>query len=240
MSSRIRWDEEEQDKIAAAIAKHLIRYPGTTLPIAYKAVEYILPVSRRRVMASVAQFDKMLPKIRELMNQPVQPKPASIKHEPEFKIVEKFITKTNSISDFTTEELQAEINRRLIEPIIEKMTNTILDSVRSMLKKPETVKVSEPQKPKLKKIMVVGLIGEQRNFIEKEFKDIFDLKFYDKDDNIQSLKERAINCDEIILMTKFISHKHQDLVKASGAPFSYCNGGISDLSKQLEAMFVGS
>lgn len=236
MSSRIWWDEEEQDKVATAIAKHLIRYPGTTLPIAYKAIENVLPTSRRRVMASVAQFDKMLPRIRELMDQTVQPKT-------EVKVVERVVHVPQKLSDFSIEDLQREINNRLIKPMIDQAISQAIDKIASLLEKPknESVDITPAvQTPKLKRVMIVGLMGEQQNTIEKEFKDAFDLRFYNKDDPIHSLKSKASTCDEVILMTKFISHKHQDLVKASGAPFSYCNGGVSDLVKQLEAMFVGS
>jgi len=236
MSERIRWTDEEQNKVAVAIGQHLLNNPGTSLPNAYKAVENLLPKNRRRSMAAVVQFDKMLPTILDTMNPPK----CVEKPEPEVRVVEKTLHITQKLSDISTDDLQAELNRRLMEPMLKEIANRVSQQVIQSIKNPAPV-IDEPssKKKKLPKRLIVGLIAEQKHSIKSEFKDVYDLRFHNaSDDSTQVLQERCANVDEVILMTKFINHKHQDLVKKSGAPFSFCNGGVSELQKMLEAEFL--
>lgn len=227
----IRWTDEELNIVAKAMAKYLLNNPGESLPAAYNATKECLPKSRRRVIKSSSNFDdSIIPMIKSHMI----PDKAKV---PEVKLIEKVVNIPYKISDIPTEELQTEIHRRQFEPIIDTITNKVISKILSSLPKIKSnISNPKPDKKHLKKILIVGLLPEQQNEISKEFKGIYDLR-YVKDESIHQIKSIASNCDEIILMTKFIGHRHQDAAKSSGVIYSYCNGAVSELKEILEATF---
>lgn len=224
----IRWTEEEHATVAAAIAKYLINNPGESIPAAYNATKSCLPKSRQRDIKSSANLDES---IFPLIKFNMLPRKIS-----DVKLVEKIVNIPCKLSDVPTDELQAELYRRQFEPIIETITNKIIGTVLQALPKDHKLQQPKHAKKHLKKILIVGLLPQQQNEISKDFKEIYDLKFV-KDESIQQIKSIAVNCDEIILMTKFISHRHQDAAKSSGVIYSHCNGGVSELKDMLEATF---
>lgn len=136
-----------------------------------------------------------------------------------------------------TDLLISELLRRLLAPSMAGMEQRITSALREYMHglvqsirfQPVQAVVNGAITTK-RKILVIGLLPEQQRQIEKDFGSEFELRFF-KDENLKLLRTRAESCEFSILMTRFISHAHQDAVK--GLKVEYVNGSVSDLEKFL-------
>lgn len=60
----------------------------------------------------------------------------------------------------------------------------------------------------MKRIVVVGLLARQAAELSREFPDVEFLT----EKTLPNLKNRVLNADHVVMLTKFVSHKHQDLI----------------------------
>jgi len=235
MSERIRWTNDEWDHVARRISNYLIENPGATLVSAYKNINDTLPADRRRVMTALVQFDPILDKIKEFMKQKTETKTPP----PEIQIIDRVVHTKLNIGDVSLEELYTEIHRRQLKPLIDDLAEQAASKVISCIKS-GTASFEKDDDPKprerLKKVLIVGLLPEQVNIIGKHFDGIYEMRFHKQGTN--GLKTLSSNSDQAVLMTKFVSHNQCDIVKESGVPFLYCDGGITKLKKILEADFM--
>ncbi len=106
---------------------------------------------------------------------------------------------------------------------------------------PEEIKTAPkpPPKPVLPKIVIVGLWAAQQQMITKEFGEIFDLRMFDADQaRSTSFSSTLESCDRVLLLTNFINHSIEAVVKNSGRPFNHVKGGMSVLRDRLTTLFV--
>jgi len=99
----------------------------------------------------------------------------------------------------------------------------------------KAVKVNKAQLPK---VMIVGLEKNQPNEIAEEFGEMLDLRFILATDSITLLKSGARHSDYVVLMTKFISHRHQEAVREHEG-LIYANGSVSNLKDVLMPLACG-
>ena len=84
----------------------------------------------------------------------------------------------------------------------------------------------------LPKVMIVGLQGSQPNDIVDEYGEVLDLRFIEATSSTSLLKAGAKHSDFVVLVTKFISHHHQEAVREHPG-LIYCNGVVSELKDIL-------
>lgn len=84
------------------------------------------------------------------------------------------------------------------------------------------------------KITIVGLLAQQANTIKKLYGDDLDLRFIEVDTSTSKIRATAETSDQVVLMTKFIPHEVQTALRKHD--LVYCNGGVSSLKLQLDAM----
>lgn len=89
-----------------------------------------------------------------------------------------------------------------------------------------------------KHVGVVGLFNIHHSNIKKEFEDALKLTIYDADciPRLHGLRE----CHKVVVMTKFISHKHVDVLKSIGQEPLLINGGMDKLKEALTNIYVNS
>lgn len=92
--------------------------------------------------------------------------------------------------------------------------------------KPSSAKMNKPR------VLIVGLLGQQAQEIQKEWSQVYDLRIYDSDVTSDKIRSILPHCDKAILMTKFASHRAQDAMRGCNG-FTYCNGGVSALKELL-------
>jgi hypothetical protein len=91
------------------------------------------------------------------------------------------------------------------------------------------------QKPKLKKVLVAGLLGMQAESVKRQFGDKFDLRFLYADDKVSRVREQARHADVAIGMVGFISHKQEPALQAC-PDYRRVSNGVTSLKTVLTAM----
>lgn len=82
-------------------------------------------------------------------------------------------------------------------------------------------------------ITIVGLKPNQEDRVETDYGDAFDLNFVASGTRAQQLRATVSSSDKVIILTKFVPHQTQEVVR--GHPgLTFCNGGISAVENILE------
>lgn len=84
------------------------------------------------------------------------------------------------------------------------------------------------------KITIVGLLPMQANKIKSLYGDDLNLQFITAETSPAQMQLTAKSSDQVILMTKFVPHEAQDVLRKLDLVF--CNGGVSSLKLKLDAM----
>lgn len=88
------------------------------------------------------------------------------------------------------------------------------------------------------RVLIVGLLNQQAQDMERALGELLSLDFV-KVEHANTLEDKARNADLVVLMTKFISHQHQDIVRAVNEHIVYRNGGVSELKRYLTQWING-
>ena len=84
------------------------------------------------------------------------------------------------------------------------------------------------------KVTIIGLLPQQANTIRSIYDDKLDLKFIEVDTSTIKIRSTAESSDQVVLMTKFISHEIRNALRKHD--LVHCNGGVSSLKLKLDAM----
>lgn len=85
-------------------------------------------------------------------------------------------------------------------------------------------------------LLVVGLRNDMQQQIRKDFASEWDLRFVAKDeskDRLRTLADRSKHC---IVMTDFIGHSHEDIVKARHPGYTRVSGGMTHLREAIAGL----
>lgn len=85
---------------------------------------------------------------------------------------------------------------------------------------------------------VIGLLPAQVDVIDKEFADVFDIRYW-KDDGVAALKALGRAC-EVVLVTKWCNHSATEVLKGVGAKWRFVDGGLTELKHMITALYVES
>jgi hypothetical protein len=86
------------------------------------------------------------------------------------------------------------------------------------------------------RIGIVGLLPAQVDIIEKEFGDVFEIRYW-KEDGTAALKAIGRAC-ELVLVTKWCNHSATETLKSVGAKWRMVDGGLTELKTMLTALYV--
>lgn len=89
-------------------------------------------------------------------------------------------------------------------------------------------------------VLVVGLKGNQPEHIKADFAGKLDLRFCSADQSKDQLRSMASAADVTVAVTDFISHSHEDIIKARAPRFIRCAGGITHLKQELARLSSAS
>lgn len=88
------------------------------------------------------------------------------------------------------------------------------------------------------RVLVVGLVRQQEEDIKRALGELLTLE-YARVEHADNLEDKARGADLVVLMTKFISHKHQDIVRRVNEHIVYRNGGVTELKRWLTQWING-
>jgi len=98
--------------------------------------------------------------------------------------------------------------------------------------KPVTSVTPTPPKEVRQKILIVGLLPQQGQEIHQLYGKRYDLRIFDSNVTSEKIRSLMPNMDRAIVMTKFISHRVQDVLRGH-AGFCHCNGSVAALKELL-------
>jgi hypothetical protein len=85
-------------------------------------------------------------------------------------------------------------------------------------------------------ILVVGLKGAQKSEIIRDYSARFDLRFIGSDESKDQLRAMTEKAETTVVMTDFISHSHEDIVKARSPNYVRSPGGMTQLRETLASL----
>jgi hypothetical protein len=96
-----------------------------------------------------------------------------------------------------------------------------------------------PCKAKAMTVLIAGLLPNQAGIIEKEFGDVFDLRFYMVGENLKQLAAMASNAEQVFTFTSKVSHAVEEVMIGKGHKIHRCSGGMTMLKDQLLKLYMG-
>ena len=98
---------------------------------------------------------------------------------------------------------------------------------------------AQPQKMKRPIILVVGLLSAQANEAQSRLAGLsLDIRFSEGFNSGKNIAAASRTADCTVCMTKFINHSVYALLKRNGQHLLHCNGGVTDLVKQIKQNFA--
>lgn len=83
---------------------------------------------------------------------------------------------------------------------------------------------------------VIGLLPAQVDVIEKEFGDVFEIRYW-KDEGAVALKALG-RASEVVLVTKWCNHSATEILKSVGAKWRFVDGGLTELKHMITVLYV--
>lgn len=119
------------------------------------------------------------------------------------------------------------IIREEIEDVVEDRMALLLENMYF-----ESPMAKNPERAKLKRVVVAGLLPGQEKMIKTEFGKDFNLGFYEVNQPVSTLGLLAKRADHVLLITGKISHKHQTPVRHHPG-LIWVNGLMTDIRNKL-------
>lgn len=246
---RLRWTHEEAHLVVTAAAKHRLAMPPLGISDALKAAQMeVLPEHRRR--------DAFLPTNLTALRGPLE---AAVNQLREKRALEKVATDAKDqaeavaaanepISPINGSELHLDLSGRgALDDLLAAFCDSVADRIAAGLRAGLASKlratvlhatnvVTQTAAKQKRKAVIVGLLDGQAKMIERDYCDLFDLKFYGSNTPMQQVTQAANNADSVFMMAGFVGHNVQ-----GGLPKEktiLVHGGMTDLRARLEQVFT--
>lgn len=143
------------------------------------------------------------------------------------KLVDALVTRITTDVQDRVEALVADSVEPKLVSMIERMTANV--------GKVTAIPVS---RPKLARVLIVGLLPEQQHMIAREFSDTLDTRFVGSNDNVNLMKSNASQAAKVFVMADFISHTSIAAIQSVGADVAIVKGGMTHLRDALAAFYI--
>lgn len=256
----VRWTSDERRVIALESKKLMSDFENMErLEAIRKAIDYALPAERHRVIntfGEVAWIEDEWKALEEVeratrAEQEARERAAEAERaaEESRRAIEaaraeadaaKAIDPASMPFDTLIEAIGVKVAGMLLRSIGEHLQESIMQRISDALGQvtmpaalPEGVSRLHPaprhRKPR---VLIVGLLNQQEQDMARAMGEVLSLDFA-KSEHHTTLEDKAKGADLVVLMTKFISHKHQDIVQRVNEHVVYRHGGVSELKRWL-------
>lgn len=260
------WTADEKRVIALESKRLLNGFENMSkLEAIRKAIEYALPVERHRtvealsVVAWIEDEWKALDEVERATKaerearehaQALERQAEESRRAIEAARIEaekaKAIDPASMPFETLIEAIGVKVAGMLLRSIGEQLQDSIMQRVTEALSHmampaglPEGVARLHPAPRNRKpRVLIVGLLNQQAQDMERALGELLSLDFV-KVEHANTLEDKARNADLVVLMTKFISHQHQDIVRGVNEHIVYRNGGVSELKRYLTQWING-
>lgn len=262
----VRWNAEEKRKIAVESKRLLNGFADMSKVEAIrKAIEYTMPAHRQREIASLAQVPwivdewKVVDELeraaeREAGEQAAEAKRAAeeLRRATEAARAEAEKARAIDPASLPLETLIGALGTRiagmLLRSIGEQLQESIMQRITEALGNvtlpspgvlPEgATRMHAAPRDRKPRVLIVGLVRQQEDDVRRALGELFRFD-YVRVEHADNLEEKARGADLVVLMTKFISHKHQDIVRRVNEHIVYRNGGVTELKRWLTQWING-
>lgn len=125
----------------------------------------------------------------------------------------------------------------LVESLVNKHVTTTVNRLTAGIAALPTTPITTP---KLKRVLVLGLLPEQQHMIHKEFDSVFKLTCLGSNDNANLIKSNSAHADSVFIVADFISHSTIKLVESTGCTPRIVKGGMTSLRDAMTKYYVGA
>jgi len=142
------------------------------------------------------------------------------------------------LSRFVQEHIMPNVDK-IVEDVVSKKTAAMLEQIQVMQGEQGRLQIVAPryaQRHMRRKVLILGLLGNQVTVIKQRFDKQLDLTLVGTDHNHDGLIGLAKSHDVGIVMTKFVNHSQQDQVKRNSPHAVMISGATSDLSNVLNSL----
>lgn len=152
----------------------------------------------------------------------------------------------DSLLNQIAQEFAKQIVQRVVNHVSVELTSMVPEAV-PLLEGPSIsdvmsrfTKTVEPAAPRLKKVLVTGLLPQQEGVLQAEFGDCFDLSFWNdrNGDGISQLKSKCAHVDHVLHHFGHSSHAVEDQIKKTGVPFQRISGGLTSMKNALLELYT--
>lgn len=263
----VRWNPGERRKIAVESKRLLNGFEDMSKVEAIrKAIEYTMPAGRKRDISSLFQVPwitdewKIVDELERSEREEREARERALELERQAEEsrrateaarieAEKAKTIDPASMPFETliEAIGVKVAGMLLRSIGEQLQESIMQRITEALGHmgapaaplPEGVaRLHAAPRHRKPRVLIVGLLNQQEQDMTKAMGELLNLD-YAKSEHHTTLEDKARNADLVVLMTKFISHKHQDIVQRVNEHIVYRNGGVSELKRWLTQWING-
>lgn len=262
----VRWNAEERRKIAVESKRLLNGFADMSKVEAIrKAIEYTMPAHRQREIASLVQVPwiadewKVVDELeraaeREAGEQAAEAERAAeeLRRATEAARAEAEKARAIDPASLPLETLIGALGTRiagmLLRSIGEQLQESIMQRITEALGNvtlpspgvlPEgATRMHAAPRDRKPRVLIVGLVRQQEDDVRRALGELFRFD-YVRVEHADNLEEKARGADLVVLMTKFISHKHQDVVRRVNEHIVYRNGGVTELKRWLTQWING-
>lgn len=220
---RKAWTPEQIDTFMVELKRLFIENPRASFaPTAIQAMKNVIPAIAWKSGNSIGKA----------VNWSAAMKASSEVHgifKPDVQVVKVPMV----LHEVHTDLLIAEMLRRFSHV----MKANQIEAISAPLHRPVKLDVS-PAREKKPIILVVGLLGSQVHEVQMRMAGLgLDLKFAESE-RFREVAAASRSATATVCMTKFINHSVYTHLKKHGHHLLHCNGGITDLVKQIKQNFV--
>lgn len=265
----IRYTADERRTIAVESKRLLAGFQDMSrLEAIRKAIEYKMPADRRRTITTFDQVEwivgewkaieeqeRIEKQAREAQEQAAQAKRAAEQARIATEAARAEAAAAKAVDpaslpfDTLIEAIGVKVAGMLLRSIGEHLQESIMQRVTEALAH-VTVNVPTPTLPegvtrlhsaprhRKPRVLIVGLLNQQEQDMTRALGEFLCLDFA-KSEHHKALEDKARNADLVVLMTKFISHSHSEIVHRVNENVVFRNGGVSELKRWLTQWING-
>jgi hypothetical protein len=184
---------------------------------------------------SFASTDTTYQKARKTTRDNVKPSPA--KSDP-INIEEGL----KAVADSLVDALMGMVRARLVEQvgqIVQDVPVVSKVNAEELLARVRPPALAAPVS-KLRPILIIGLLPRQKGEIVKDFHDVFDMRFWNDNENSQEQLRKGLEfADKVLLHTAHCSHSTQDTIRQkASSKLVFVSGAVSAMKDVLTSLYV--
>lgn len=249
-SDRVIWSYDERNLVLIETHRLLNETRGFSFRQALFEAQKLLPIARQRSTLS-SKLARTLRAQYEAMPKLDTPPPAKDHADNDIDanmLDEPLMTAANDAepTGFAVPPADplGEMLQRLIDAITTNIADQLLDTLTtrinqslSRLSSGTPAVVAPPPPPQVPKFrfVVVGLKGAQKTEIQSALPKTAQVSFWGVDEAPHQLKAICHNANRIFMMTKFVSHSHENIIRSIASDrLVRVNGGVTTLRDQIQ------